>query len=427
MQMTGTGLAGDTRSGAGEKYRPALELYRSSDLTVKEICEMTGTSVSAFRAYLRRCHRELMFARYGIDVSHENAESARLRHTRGQTPAAHLKYRDAVAACDDIKYIGLNVSQIARLFGLDPTALGNQLRNHYPEIMERREKERRRLGINDNLHRGAKAWCTEQYADAVEHLRTSDDTIRQTAELFNISYSGLREHILYYHKDLIRKRSDRRRSARTDKVRGALTGNGGRHEPKEACVEKYSDALQLYRDTAMTQKEICSTTGVSLTGFRHHLRTWNRELVMEHRDVDCRAAEGDGTKRYLKSTAAKYAAAIARLKEGGISTAGAAREFGLHPEVFREYLHEHEPELAAGLGMTTLENGKPVLARSAQKYAEAIRIYRTTTEPLKSIARRLGLTYNSLNSFIRRNCPDVIPAHNSLLHQGESRADNVTP
>lgn len=427
MQMTGTGLAGDTRSGAGEKYRPALELYRSSDLTVKEICEMTGTSVSAFRAYLRRCHRELMFARYGIDVSHENAESARLRHTRGQTPAAHIKYRDAVAACDDIKYIGLNVSQIARLFGLDPTALGNQLRNHYPEILERREKERRRLGINDNLHRGAKSWCTEQYADAVEHLRTSDDTIRQTAELFNISYSGLREHILYYHKDLIRKRSDRRRSARTDKVRGALTGNGGRHEPKEACVEKYSDALQLYRDTSMTQKEICSTTGVSLTGFRHHLRTWNGELVTEHRDVDGRAAEGDGTKRYLKSTAAKYAAAIARLKEGGISTAGAAREFGLHPEVFREYLHEHEPGLAAGLGMTALANGKPVLARCAQKYADAIRIYRTTSEPLKSIARRLGLTYNSLNSFIRRNCPDALDDHNRLLHHGESRADNVTP
>ena len=368
---------GDTRPGAGARYRPALELYRTSELTVKEICELTDTPVSAFRAYLRRCHRELMFARYGIEVPHGSAESARLRQTRGQTPVAHIKYRDAVAACDDIKYIGLNVSQIARLFGLDPTALGNQLRNHYPEIMERREKERRRLGINDNLHRGAKAWCTEQYADAVEHLRTSDDTIRQTAELFNISYSGLREHILYYHKDLIRKRSDRRRSARTDKVRGALTGNGGRHEPKEACVEKYSDALQLYRDTAMTQKEICSTTGVSLTGFRHHLRTWNRELVMEHRDVDCRAAEGDGTKRYLKSTAAKYAAAIARLKEGGISTAGAAREFGLHPEVFREYLHEHDPELAARLGMTALENGKPVLARSAQKYAEAIQLYRT--------------------------------------------------
>lgn len=424
MRPTGKGLAGDTRS--GEKYRAALELYRSSDLSVKEICEMTGNSASAFRAYLRRCHRELMFARYGIDVSRENAQATRLRHTRGQTPAAHLKYRDAVSACDDIKYIEYNVSQIARIFGLEPTALGNQLRNHYPEILERREKERRRLGINDNLHRGAKAWCTGQYAGAVEHLRSSDDTIRQTAELFNISYSGLREHILYYHKELIRKRSDRRRSAMTDKVRGALTGNGGRHEPKGACVEKYSDALQLYSDSAMTQKEICSATGVSLSGFRHHLRTWNRELVSERRGVDGRAEGGDGAKRYLKSTAAKYAAAIARLKEGGISTARAAREFGLHPEVFREYLHEHEPGLAAGLGMTTLANGKPVLARSAQKYADAIRIYRTTPEPLKSIARRLGLTYNSLNAFIRRNCPEVILDHNRLL-QGEPQADNVNP
>ena len=419
MQMTGTGLAGDTRSGAGEKYRPALELYRSSDLTVTEICEMTGTSVSAFRADLRRCHRELMFARYGIDVSHENAESARLRHTRGQTPAAHLKYRDAVAACDDIRYIEYNVSQIARLFGLDPTALGNQLRNHYPEIMERREKERRRLGINDNLHRGAKAWCTEQYADAVEHLRTSDDTIRQTAELFNISYSGLREHILYYHKELVSGRLEKRENARGSRKRGALSGNGRRHEPEPESTEKYGKAVRMYQTTAKTLEEICEETGVSLSGFRHHLRTWNSELVTEHRDVDGRTAEGDGTKRYLKSTAAKYAAAIARLKEGGISTAGAAREFGLHPEVFREYLHEHEPELAAGLGMTALANGKPVLARSAQKYADAIRIYRTTTEPLKSIARRLGLAYSSLSTFIQRNCPDALDEHNRLLNHGD--------
>lgn len=419
MQLTGTGLAGDTRSGAGERYRPALELYRSSDLTVKEICEMTGTSVSAFRAYLRRCHRELMFARYGIDVSRENAESARLRHTRGQTPAAHLKYRDAVAACDDIRYIEYNVSQIARLFGLDPTALGNQLRNHYPEIMERREKERRRLGINDNLHRGAKAWCTEQYADAVEHLRTSDDTIRQTAELFNISYSGLREHILYYHKELVSGRLEKRENARGSRKRGALSGNGRRHEPEPESTEKYGKAVRMYQTTAKTLEEICEETGVSLSGFRHHLRTWNMELVTEHRDVDGRTAEGDGTKRYLKSTAAKYAAAIARLKEGGISTAGAAREFGLHPEVFREYLHEHEPELAAGLGMTALENGKPVLARSAQKYADAIRLYRTTPEPLKSIARRLGLAYSSLSAFIRRNCPDVLDEHNRLLNHGD--------
>ena len=221
----------------------------------------------------------------------------------------------------------------------------------------------------------------------MEHLRSSDDTIRQTAELFNISYSGLREHILYYHKELVNGRLEKRKNARSSRKHGELGGNGGRHEPKPESMEKYGKAVRMYQTTAKTMEEICEETGVSLSGFRHHLQTWNRELVTEHRNVDGRAAEGDGTKRYLKSTAAKYASAIARLKEGGISTAGAAREFGLHPEVFREYLHEHEPELAA----------------------------------------RLGLTYSSLNSFIRRNCPDALDDHNRLLHHGESLADNVTP
>lgn len=110
------------------------------------------------------------------------------------------KYKDAIQACDDTAYIEFNVSQIARLFGLSPSALANQLRNHYPEILERREKERCRLGVNDNLHRGVKPWCREQYAEAVEHLRTSDDSIRETADLYALSYSGRLGTSLYYYK-----------------------------------------------------------------------------------------------------------------------------------------------------------------------------------------------------------------------------------
>ena len=36
------------------------------------------------------------------------------------------------------------------------------------------------------------------------------------------------------------------------------------------------------------------------------------------------------TKRYLRSTVQKYAPAIKRLKEGGLSTAAVAAEFGLN-------------------------------------------------------------------------------------------------
>lgn len=405
------------------RYRSALELYRTTDLSVRAICRHAQVSFGGFQSYIYRYHRELLFARYGIAISPEDAVKARLRKPSGQTAAARAKYKDAIQACDDTAYIEFNVSQIARLFGLSPSALANQLRNHYPEILERREKERCRLGVNDNLHRGVKPWCREQYAEAVEHLRTSDDSIRETADLYTLSYSGLREHLLYYYKELIRERADKRRQAKTNKTRGELTGSGRRHEPAPRSVEKYREAIRLYRTTAMTQKQICAATGVSAAGLCHHLRIWNKDLVLEHSDVD-RRRESDtlsGRKRYLKSTAAKYAEAIVRLKTGGKSTAKVAKEFGLHPETFRMYLHEHEPELAAALGMTQLASGKRVLVRSAERYGEAVRLYETTAEPLKSIAKRLGLHYNSVGGFIRRNRPDAIKVHNRLVEQEKSR------
>ncbi len=336
----------------------------------------------------------------------------------GPTSETLAKYGDAISACANMDYIEYNVSQIAHIFNLDPSSLGRQLRVHFPEILERRERERHRLGVNDNLSRGVKPWCRDVYARAVEHLRTSDDTIRQTARIYGISYAGLREHMLSYHKDIAESRFARRRSAKSSKKRGGLTGSGSRHLPAPEQVAKYREAVRLYRTTTMTQSEIVAATGVSLSGLRNYLRVWCPELILERRGVDVR--DGDeikisDTKAYLKSAALKYARAIERLKATGRSTAEVAREFGLNPETFRMYLHEHEPELAADLGMTRNSAGKRVLARCVKKYAEAIRIYETTAEPLSAIARRLGLVYNSLSGFIRRNSPQSIAIHNARL------------
>lgn len=405
------------------RYKEALELYGTTSLPVKEICRRTQIPIGAFRSYIHRTHRELMFARYGVSVTPEEALSTQLRKSRGQTAASSLKYGDAIRACDDMTYIEYNVSQIARIFHLDPSALGRQLRVHFPEILERREKERHRLGVNDNLHRGVKRWCREQYAEAVEHLRTTNDTIQQTARLYKLSYSGLREHMLYYHKDIVGKRFAKRKKAKSVKKRGALTGNGTRHEPSPRQVEKYKEAIYLYKVTAMTQKEIVAATGVPLNGLRNYLRIWHPELILEHRGVMCDSCDNikiSETKSYLKSTAAKYAGAIKKLKTTGQSTAEVAREFGLNPETFRMYLHEHEPELAACLGMTLLPNGKRVSARSMEKYAGAIRLYETTEESLRSIARRLGLVYNSISGFIRRNCPESIERHNRIVEHKDT-------
>ena len=72
-------------------------------------------------------------------------------------------------------------------------------------------------------------------------------------------------------------------------------------------------------------------------------------------------------------------------------------------------------------GIIQVGNGKRVLRQSNQKYAEAIRLYETTTESLKSIAARLGLVYNSVGGYVRRNYPEAIARHQALLDEAENK------
>lgn len=83
--------------------------------------------------------------------------------------------------------------------------------------------------------------------------------------------------------------------------------------------------------------------------------------------------------------------------------------------MFRDYLHKHEPELAKGLGMKRDRNGKLTASKAEEKYGEALRLYETTSESLKSIAARLGLVYNSVGGYVRRHYPELIRKHEALV------------
>lgn len=403
----GTGGA-DPRTLA--KYREAVELYGSTSLSVRAICARCGVSYAGFRSYLYKYRRDLLLSRHGVAAPPvSDAAHTRLRGRRGQTAAARAKYGDAIAACGDAKYIEYNVSQIAHLFGLNPTGLSNQLRAHCPGFLERRERERQRLGLADNQQRGVRPWCREQYAAAVKLLRTTELTLPEVAERCEVSFTGLRQHVCFYHKDLQQTRSELRERAKTQKRKGHVTGSGRRHEPTPESRERYREAVRLYRNTAMTIKEIAEKQGLNPFSFTSYLQTWHREDVFARRGAEYReGASLSQTKQYKKPTAAKYAPAIERLRAENRPTSEIAAEFGLHPEVFRQYLKEHEPELYARQGMMRASNGRSVSRRSMEKYAEALRLYETTGEELKSIARRLGLNYNSLGGFIRRNFPELI-------------------
>ena len=161
------------------RYETAVSLYADTDASVREIAATCGESEHALRAYLRRYWRELMLRRYGIETEGKDAQEVSFYTADGQSCLAHRKYKEAVQACDSIRYIDLNVSQVARKFGVNATALANFMRVHYSEVLKRREEYRIRLGISDNIRRGVRPDCREQYAAAVELYRTTDMSVRK--------------------------------------------------------------------------------------------------------------------------------------------------------------------------------------------------------------------------------------------------------
>ncbi|MCM1452453.1 MAG: hypothetical protein NC102_09345, partial [Clostridium sp.] len=130
---------------------------------------------------------------------------------------------------------------------------------------------------------------------------------------------------------------------------GKLAGNGGVYGPKPETVELYAEALRLYRDSSMTISQIVEKTGVPKAGFKGYLHQWHRGESLRRRGYEWDGESRpdlSGTRHFRKSTAAKYAPAIASLRQNPRSIAKAAAEFGLNADVFRHYLKIHEPDLA---------------------------------------------------------------------------------
>lgn len=415
-------LPNNRRNAAAElKYAEAVQLYATSDLTIRKVAELCGVTAIGLSTHIGKYYRALLFARYGLGDMSVSLDTIKIRPRKGQSIASHLKYKDAIEACGDLAYIEFNVSQVARLFKLDGSGLAAQLRVHYPEIVENRETLRKRLGIADNIHRGARKCCAEAYSEALAIYRDTDLTITEVADVCNVSKSGLCQFMRYYHKDIMDHKAARREAAvRKPGFRrvGALSGNGNLYGPRAGTVERYAAALELYRTSSMTVDEIAERSGVCAAGFKGYLHQWHRGEKLRRRGI-----EWDGesevslrdTPHYLKSTAAKYAAAVESIKAAPRAVADVAREFGHDPDIFRIYLKKHEPELMKQLGMTHLASGKLVRRSSAAKYESAIREYATSTDTLKSIAQRHNLVYKSLFNYMKRNCPEERASHDKLL------------
>lgn len=173
-------------------------------------------------------------------------------------------------------YIDYNVSQIAREFGLSGTNLGRQLRTHYPEVLEFRERARQRLGLDDGLPAaracGAGTVCRSGGDVASRPLHHCTRCSREVqCLLFRI---GTAPDIL--SQGISGNRIKIRKQALKQQCKGKITGRGTLHAPTPEIVGKYAEALHLYRTTPMSARKTAKQTGVSIKGFTNTCKPGTR-------------------------------------------------------------------------------------------------------------------------------------------------------
>jgi len=102
---SGSNRSRGTKPETEEKYRQAIDLYRSTRLSCAEISRICKVTVSGFRSYLSKYHRDLLLARYNIICSREETFHIKIGQLRGQLPATRVKYKDAIEACGSLDHI----------------------------------------------------------------------------------------------------------------------------------------------------------------------------------------------------------------------------------------------------------------------------------------------------------------------------------
>jgi len=108
-------------------------------------------------------------------------------------------------------------------------------------------------------------------------------TVQEVAERCNVSYSGLEQHLIFYHKELVENRIKIRERAVRQQRKGKITGRGTLHAATPETITKYAEALHLYRTTPMSARKIAKQTGVSIRGFYDYLQTWHKDLICKRK------------------------------------------------------------------------------------------------------------------------------------------------
>lgn len=339
----------------------------------------------------------------------------------GQQPSTEQKYRPAIEACQNINFLPLTVSDIARKYDLNPECLRNQLKRHFPEILEKRTQLRAKMGYKESCNFGLKNSTVLRYAAAVEMLRDPRMTVREAATLSAVSYQGLQQHLLFYHKDI----AESRMLARTDAllrpvVEGEMTASGSTHAPSAKAKALYGPAVELYRTTDLPMTEIAARCGLKVHNLSSYIRKWHRP-EMERRQKARKARVASKREAYARRedlsavtlARKRYTPAITLL-QSGLTLSQAAKELDVDLTNLASWFKRNHPDILeqTHAGMMILPGGRKALRRTYEKY-HPIAQYMDAhlSQPTREVARRFCVPLSSLTKKMNAIFPDIWKRH----------------
>lgn len=353
----------------------------------------------------------------------------------GQHPETEALYHDAIQACRSLDALELTISEIARKYQLKPECLRNQLKRHFPEILPRREQVRDMLGYSRPGNRGLKKATIEKYAAAVHMLRDANITVRDAAQRCEVSYQGLQQHLLFYHKDIASSRMLYRADALLEAVpfslrKGAPSSNGGIRSPKPETVSYFAPAVKMYLETDLPLTHIASQCGVNAHAFSSYLKRWYPEDVKRRklaREAALAAKKKERSHRPDRSGVVRarqrYTPAIALLQEGK-TISQAAKELAVPIWDLSAWLKRNQPEILqqTNAGMFVLPSGQKTLRRTYQRFLPVAEYM--TTHPSKStkeLSAKFNIPLSSLTKYISTYFPEQWGRHLKACAEKEKR------
>ena len=180
--MSGTGRPNAPRKATEELYTEAVEMYRTTDLTVPEIALKCGVMVHNFQTYLQRwCRSDIEVRRKLRQEKLERQQQERAEMgDRSRSAMARQRYMPAVKLIEE----GATYEEAAEKLGLNAENLYRWVKEYLPDV-HRQEYQNQIVQLPEGTTCTKESWA--KFGEAATAYCETDESMNSIARRFGLS------------------------------------------------------------------------------------------------------------------------------------------------------------------------------------------------------------------------------------------------